>query len=147
MRPLPQDFKEFLSLLNKHDVKYLVIGGYAVAFHGFIRATNDMDVWIALDKDNAEKIKNALIEFGFSNQNLSTGLFLKEKNIIRMGFPPLRIEILTTISGVSFEKCYTNRIVETVDAVPVNFINLEDLKQNKKASKRLKDLNDLENLP
>lgn len=97
---LPPDFKEFLKLLNSHRVEYLLIGGYAVSYHGYPRATLDMDIWIAVNPENAKKIKVVLEQFGFSGTQLSEDLFLKEEKVIRMGNPPLRIEILTTISGV-----------------------------------------------
>jgi hypothetical protein len=144
---LPPDFKEFLQLLNSHQVEYLLIGGYAVGYHGYPRATADMDIWIAIRPENAEKVVKVLREFGFGVEGLTPDLFLKEEQIIRMGVPPVRIEILTTISGVSFEECYTERKVDTLDGVEVNLISLAHLKENKKASGRHKDLDDLENLP
>ncbi len=144
---LPQDFKEFLQLLNVHRVEYLVIGGYAVGYYGYPRATADMDIWIALAPPNAEKVVNVLKEFGFDLPQLSIDLFLKENQIIRMGVPPVRIEIATTISGVTFEECYGERVIDELDGVKVNLIDLKHLKTNKKASGRYKDLNDLENLP
>jgi len=144
---LPLDFKEFLQLLNAHHVEYLLIGGYAVGYHGYPRATADMDVWIAIHPQNAEKIVAVLKEFGFDLPELSADLFLKEDQIIRMGVPPVKIEIATTISGVTFEECYTERVVDVLDGVQVNLIDLKHLKINKKASGSHKDLNDLENLP
>jgi hypothetical protein len=144
---LPPDFKEFLQLLNIHQVDYLLIGGYAVAYHGYPRATGDMDVWIAVRPENAAKIVAVLKDFGFGVEQLTPDLFLKPDQVIRMGVPPLRIEILTTISGVAFDECYANRVVESIDNVPVNIISLADLKVNKHASGRLKDLNDLQQLP
>jgi hypothetical protein len=144
---LPLDFKEFLQLLNAHHVEYLLIGGYAVGYHGYPRATADMDVWIAIHPHNAERIVTVLKEFGFDLPELSADLFLKENQIIRMGVPPVKIEITTTISGVTFEECYTERVVDVLDGVEVNLIDLKHLKINKKASGRHKDLNDLENLP
>lgn len=144
---LPPDFKEFFQLLNSHKVHYLVIGGYAVAYHGYPRATGDIDIWIATNTDNAKKIVQAIKEFGFADPDISEEIFLKEDQVIRMGVPPLRIELLTTISGVDFKSCYANRIDETLDDVTISFIGLEDLKQNKKASGRHIDLNDLERLP
>lgn len=143
---LPRDFKEFLKLLSSQRVEYLVIGGFAVGYHGYPRPTGDLDIWIAVNPRNAEKIVAVLKEFGFAVLELSTDLFLKKRKIIRMGVSPLRIEITTTISGVKFDECYANRIVDTLDGVEVNLINLNHLKINKKASGRLKDLNDLENL-
>lgn len=144
---LPLDFKEFLNLLNDKGAEYLLIGGYAVGYHGYPRATNDIDVWIALRPENAERIVTVLREFGFDAPELSTALFLKENSIIRMGIPPMRIEITTGISGVTFDECYAERITDVIDGVRVNLISLRHLKTNKKASGRHKDLNDLENLP
>ncbi len=143
---LPLDFKEFLKLLNDKGVKYLLIGGYAVAYHGYPRATNDMDVWIAVSADNAKRIVAALREFGFNFNELTEDLFLQQNKIIRMGNPPMRIEVSTGISGVEFERCYSERVTDVLDGVEVTIISLENLKQNKKAAGRLKDLDDLENL-
>ena len=144
---LPPDFREFLKLLNVHQVEYLLIGGYAVAYHGYPRATADMDIWVAIHPQNAEKVVAALKEFGFDLPGLSPALFLKEGQIIRMGVPPVRIEIATTISGVDFAECYAARVVDLLDEVEVNVISLAHLKTNKRAAGRYKDLNDLENLP
>ena len=144
---LPPDFKEFLRLLNSRDIKYLLVGGYAVGYHGYPRATADLDVWVATDLENAEKIVGALIEFGFDMPELHPELFRKEDQVIRMGRPPIRIEILTSISGVDFSECYEDRIETNLDEVLVNIISLEHLKTNKKASGRHQDLADLENLP
>ena len=144
---LPPDFKEFLRLLNDHSVEYLLIGGYAVAYHGYPRATGDMDIWVAMNPGNARRIVAVLRQFGFDVPQLSTDTFLAERKVVRMGVPPIRIEIMTTVSGVSFAECYADRVVAELDGVAVNLIGLEDLKRNKKASGRHKDLNDLENLP
>lgn len=128
---LPQDFKEFLQLLNVHRVEYLVIGGYAVGYYGYPRATADMDIWIALAPPNAEKVVNVLKEFGFDLPQLSIDLFLKENQIIHMSVPPVRIEIATTIPGVSFEEFYGERVIDELDGVKVNLIDLKHLKTNK----------------
>jgi len=144
---LPQDFKIFLQLLNDKKVEYLLIGGYAVGYHGYPRATVDMDVWIAIKSENAEKIVLVLREFGFDVPELSAELFLIEDQVIRMGVPPLQLEILTTISGVGFEECYAERVIDKIDDIDVNVISLRHLKINKQTSGRHKDLNDLENLP
>ncbi len=143
---LPGDFKEFLKLLKKHEVKYVLIGGYAVGYYGYPRATNDMDIFISNKKDNINKIIKVLIEFGFNKNQISENLF-EEGNIIRIGNPPIRIELLTKISGIDFKSCYNNRNLENIDSIPVNIISLIDLKRNKKASGRHKDLDDVENLP
>ena len=144
---LPSDFKEFLKLLNAHKVKYLLIGGYAVGYHGYPRATHDIDIWIAIQHNNAARVVAALREFGFDMPDLSPDLFLQDESIVRMGVPPLRIEITTKISGVRFDECYADRIADTIDGVKVNLISLRHLKKNKRASGRHKDLDDLEHLP
>ena len=144
---LPRDFREFLRLLNAHKVEYLLIGGYAVNYHGYPRATADMDVWVAVHPTNAARVVAALREFGFDLPDLSPELFLHPWQIIRLGLPPFRIEIATTISGVSFAECYAGRVQDTLDGVPVDLIGLDQLKRNKKASGRHQDLADLEHLP
>ena len=144
---LPPDFKEFLNLLKDKNIQYLLIGGYAVGYHGYPRATNDMDIWIAMEPKTADQMVSALKEFGFDTPQLSKDLFLKESNVVRMGIPPMRIEILTTISGVVFEECFKQRVVDEIDGIEVNIISLKQLKINKKASGRYKDLDDYENLP
>lgn len=143
---LPPDFKDFLRLLNSKSVEYLLIGGYAVGYHGYVRATADIDIWIAIHPENAQKVTEVIREFGFNVEGLSAELFLQESKVIRMGVPPLRIEVLTTISGVDFDECYSERIVDTLDDIEVNIISLRHLKTNKRASGRLKDLTDLEYL-
>lgn len=143
---LPPDFKEFLKLLNAHQVEYLLIGGYAVGYHGYPRATADMDIWIAMNPANAEKVVTVLREFGFNLPDLSPELFLKEWQIVRLGVPPVRIEIATTISGVNFSECYAEKVLDELDCEQVKLIGLKHLKINKKASGRHQDLADLENL-
>jgi hypothetical protein len=135
-----------LKLLNEHDVKYLLVGGWAVGYYGYVRATADMDVWVASERDNAERLVQALREFGFDVAELNAELFLVENRVIRMGVPPIRIEVLTSISGVEFEQCYAERVVERWDEIEVSIISLPRLKQNKQASGRLKDRVDLEHL-
>lgn len=144
---LPSDFKEFLKLLKEHNVRYLLIGAYAVNYHGYVRATGDMDIWIAIHPDNAKKIVSVLRAFGFENDpDIKPELFLQEKKIIRMGIPPMRLEITTSISGVEFDECYRTRIVDEFDGVEVDLIDFENLMKNKKASGRPKDLLDFEKL-
>jgi hypothetical protein len=144
---LPNDFKDFLKLLNANRVEYLLIGGYAVGYHGYPRATGDMDVWVAVNPENADRIVVALKQFGFAVPELSAELFLRQNQIVRMGLPPVRIELTTTISGVEFQECYAAKVVAELDGIKVNLIDLKHLKINKRASGRYKDLNDLENLP
>src|SRR5262249_33765945 len=144
---LPKDFKEFLQLLRANGVEYLLIGGYAVSYHGYPRATNDLDIWIAIAPDNTERMVRALRDFGFDSPQLSAELFAKEKSLVQMGTPPLKIEVTTFISGVQFDECYAERVVDVIDDVEVCLISLPKLKINKKASGRYKDLDDLEHLP
>jgi predicted nucleotidyltransferase len=145
---LPRDFKEFLRLLDEKGVKYLVVGGYAVGYHGYPRSTGDMDVWVESTEENAKRVVETLKAFGFDVPRLTPDLFLDPDRVVQMGHPPLRIEILTSAAGVSFETCYPTRAVEEMDdGTPVHFIGLEKLKKNKRASGRHKDLDDLENLP
>src|SRR6516165_8615376 len=105
----PADLREFLKLLNSARVEYLLVGGYAVAYYGYPRATADLDVWVAASDNNARKLVRTLKEFGFDLPNLRPEIFLAKDRIVRFGEPPLRIEILTSISGVSFDDCFTRR--------------------------------------
>ena len=141
---LNQDFKEFIQSLNDSGVRYLVVGGYAVALHGYPRYTKDMDVWVDMTADNASKILKALDQFGFGSLGVNESDFIVPNQMLQLGYPPGRIDILTTIPGVEFSESYTARAVVEVDGVSVNFIDLENLKKNKKASGRHQDLADLE---
>jgi len=145
--PLPQDFEEFLKLLNSHGVEFLVIGGYAVGLHGYPRGTADLDVWVSMGQPNADRLVRALREFGFDMPNLNPSLFLEEDKLVRMGVPPLRIDILTSIAGVSFEDCFARREVVSVGDVEIPIISLADLKANKRATGRRQDLADVDHLP
>jgi hypothetical protein len=106
---LVRAFKEFLKSLNSNSVENLLIGGYAVGIYGHIRATNDLDIWVNVSPENAANIERALREFGFAAPGLTSDLFLARNNVVRMGVPPIRIEILTSISGVEFESCYAEK--------------------------------------
>ena len=144
---LPADFREFLKLLNETEVAYLLIGGYAVGSHGYPRTTADMDVWVAISADNASKLVDVLRLFGMQDAKLKPELFLQRGKIIRMGVPPMRIEVLTEIDGVAFADCFAAREVVVLDGQKVNMISLSDLRKNKFASGRHKDMDDLEHLP
>lgn len=143
---LNKDFREFIQLLNDHDVLYLVVGGYAVAFHGYPRYTKDIDIWIWLDKSNAEKILQVLKDFGFGSLDLTVDDFLDPEQVIQLGYPPNRIDILTDLKGINFKECYSSRVEVKIEGTNINFIDLENLKKNKKALGRYQDLADLENL-
>jgi hypothetical protein len=146
MIEFPKDFEEFLKLLNSKEIEYLVIGGYAVGFYGYPRSTGDMDIWIAIDEKNALKMVEALRQFGFALPDLKKEIFLEEKKVIRMGIPPMRLEILTSIDGVRFEACFKNRVVADFRNFKVNFISKNDLLLNKRASGRPQDLADFNKL-
>ena len=118
-----------------------------MGYHGYPRATADMDIWIRIDPPNAENVVSALMEFGFDTPQLSADLFLRERQIVRMGVPPVQLEIITSASGVDFDSCYQQRVVGEIDGVSVNIIDLKQLKANKRASGRYKALDDLEHLP
>jgi len=143
---LNQDFKEFIASLNDNNVRYLVVGGYAVAFHGHPRYTKDIDIWLGMTPENAGRVVDALAQFGFSALGLQEEDFLVPDQIIQLGYPPARIDLLTSIPAVDFEKCYESRVAVGIDGVGVNFIDLANLKRSKRASGRLQDLADLENL-
>jgi hypothetical protein len=144
---LPDDFKEFLKLLNEAEVQYLLIGGYAVGYHGYPRATADMDIWVAIAPENASKLVSVLRQFGMDDPKLTPALFQERGKIIRMGVPPMRIEILTEIDGVAFADCYAERVTTKIDGQSVHLISRKQLRINKRASARHKDLDDLEHLP
>ena len=143
---LNQDFKEFVESLNENDVRYLIVGGYAVAAHGRPRYTKDLDVWIEASQKNAERLILALEQFGFGSLGLKATDFLIPEQIVQLGYPPNRIDILTTLEGVDFEPCYASRVSLEIENVVVHFIDLENLKRNKRSVGRLQDLADLENL-
>ena len=144
---LHPDFKDFLRLLNSYSVRYLLVGGYAVGYHGYPRATGDMDIWIEMSESNCKKITSAFLDFGMAGEAITENLFLKENKVIRMGVPPVRLEVITSASGVDFSDCYSNREVFEIDGIPINLISLQDLKKNKQAAGRHKDMDDLEHLP
>jgi phage replication-related protein YjqB (UPF0714/DUF867 family) len=143
---LPPDFKEFIRFINSAGVEYLLIGGYAVGFHGAPRFTADMDVWVGTQRGNAERLGLALEQFGFRDPEVTSGRFLKPDTVFRIGRPPLQIDVVTEISGCDFSECYSRRETLTRDGVEISVISLDDLKRNKQASGRAKDLGDLDGL-
>ena len=124
----------------------MVIGGYAVAIHGHPRYTKDIDIWIEISEDNANKLVTTLTQFGFDSLGVTTQDFQIANQIIQLGYPPNRIDLITNLDGVDFQTCYDSKIEVNLNDVPVKFINLDNLKKNKLASGRLQDLADLENL-
>lgn len=147
MLPLPADFLGFSRSLAARGAEYLVVGGYAVGWHGYPRSTGDLDVWVSRRDPNPERVAAAIRDFGFDVPDLTADLFREPDRLVRMGNPPLRIEVMTSISGVDFEDCWRERDEAVVDGQTIPLISLRHLRLNKKASGRFKDLADLENLP
>ena len=131
-----------MSLLAVHEVKYLLVGGYAVGYHGYPRATADMDIWVSRTEENARKLVAVLEAFGFSDAASARRAFTQEGQVIRMGVPPLRIEVIDSASGVDFDACHAQRIEGDVDGVRVSILSLNDLKRNKQntAEHRISEL-------
>jgi len=138
------DFKELLELLNAHAVDYLIVGGYALALHGAPRFTGDLDIYLGTHRDNARKILSVLEEFGFGSLQLLEDDFSKPDQIIQLGVPPVRIDFVTSIDGVDWEKAWKGRVEGAWGGIPVSFLSREDFITNKRATGRLKDLADIE---
>lgn len=146
MALLSRDFSEFLGFLSLNQVRYLLIGGYAVGLHGHPRYTKDLDIWVEATPENAQKLVKAIEDFGFSSLELKPEDFLEPGVIVQIGYPPVRIDLLTKASGVEFAECYQNRQEVEIDGLKVSLISLKDLQKNKRATGRHQDLADLENL-
>ena len=143
---LNQDFREFIQSLNDNKVRYLVIGGYAVAFYGHPRYTKDLDIWLELSEENAARIIKALDQFGFSSLGLTTQDFLEPDTVVRLGYPPNQLDLLIGLEGMNFAACYTARAETEIEGLPITFIDLEGLRKSKRLAGRLQDLADLESL-
>lgn len=141
-----RDFEDFLRLLNEQGVDYLVVGGYAVAFHGYVRATNDMDLFFRKTPANIEKIGRALVRFGLRTTKRERRRFSAPGNIVRMGVPPVRLEMINSISGLSFAEAWRHRTKGTYGQTPVYYLSRMDLLRNKRESGRPKDLADIDEL-
>ncbi|MBN1128647.1 MAG: nucleotidyltransferase [Chitinispirillaceae bacterium] len=141
-----QDFEEFLRFLKEENAEYVIVGGYAVAFHGYVRATNDMDLFFRATEKNIVRIRNALKKFGLDTTADQAKEFSDPGSIIRMGIPPVRLELINNISGLSFDEVWGHRISGKYGTVSVNYLSFADLLINKKASGRPKDLADFDEL-
>ena len=146
MQKLAQDWREFIELLNSHQVKYIIVGGYAVGYHGYPRTTGDIDFFVEVSAENAQRIKSAIDDFGFGSLGLTSDDFQQANRIVQLGYPPIRIDIITAISGVTFAQAWTDRIQDELDGIKVVFIGKETLRTNKAASGRSKDKADLDAL-
>jgi hypothetical protein len=143
---IQNDFRELLVLLNARKVKFLIVGGYALAFHGAPRYTGDLDVFVMPDADNARNILIALNDFGFGGLGFSADDFTRPGKVVQLGYPPVRIDIITSLTGVSWDDASKNAVSGMYGNVPVNFIGKEELIRNKKAIGRHRDLADVEAL-
>jgi hypothetical protein len=143
---LNKDFKEFVELLNSIGVEYLIVGGYALAAHGHPRYTGDLDIWIRSSPSNVERLLDVLARFGFGGLGLKAEDFLKPESIVQLGYPPSRIDLLTSIDGVDFETSHARRVVMNVAGVDLPIIGVDEFRTNKRAVGRAKDLADLESL-
>ena len=144
---LANDFRDFLSLCLSHEVRFLVIGGYAVVHYSRPRYTGDLDLWVDASDENAARLVDVLRDFGLTGPDVTTGMITDRKQIIRMGFEPMRLELFTRIPGIDFNDCYPRRLEVKVGSLMVPFISLEDLKINKRMTGRPKDMQNLEELP
>lgn len=142
MKFLSPDFVEFIECCDRREVRFLIVGGYAVAAHGHPRATKDLDVWVLIDPENAERLVLALDDFGMGSVGLTPSDFLEPDVVVQLGYPPLRIDLLTSATGVDFEDCWENRVILDVGGVEAGFISLPDLIENKRAAGRPQDLVD-----
>jgi len=140
------DFKDLLKLLNDHKVKYIIVGGYALAFHGAPRYTGDIDIYVKPETENAKKIIKVLDEFGFGSTGLKYEDLENPDNVIQLGVPPVRIDIITSISGVTWEDAFSGCVDGKYGDVPVKYIGLNEFIINKRTTGRKKDLSDLEAL-
>ena len=141
-----KDFKELLELFNKHKVEYMIVGGYALAFHGAPRYTGDLDIYVRPDAPNVQQIMSALKDFGFGPVGLTAADFEKPNNIIQLGVPPVRVDIINSLTGVSWESAFENRIEGKYGDIQVYYIGREQFIFNKRAMGRKKDLADIEAL-
>jgi hypothetical protein len=143
---LDKDFSEFVALFIDHDVQFLIVGGYALAAHGLPRATGDLDAWVRVSEANSVKIFAALREFGFGDVGVSASDFDHEDSVVQLGFPPYRIDILTSVDGIDFDGAWDRRMLVEVNNLSVPFISRDDLIANKKAAGRPQDIADVQRL-
>ena len=140
------DFEELLRLLEEHRVEYMVVGGYAVAFHGYPRFTKNIDVFFQSDDENVRLLRQALMAFGFREEDLPREAFATPGNVLTLGVVPTRIDLINSIDGVTYEEARRNVVRGAYGEVEVTFIGFEDLIKNKKSTPRAKDKGDVEEL-
>lgn len=143
---LDRDFREFVESFVAHDVRFLLVGGYALAAHGLPRATGDFDAWVWVDRSNASRIVAALHAFGFGSLGIGEDDFTRPSTVVQLGYPPHRIDILTSIDGVEFDDAWARRVPVDADGIQIDVIGRDDLVTNKLAAGRPQDLADVERL-
>ena len=141
-----RDFRDLLELLNVHKVEYMIVGAYALAFHGAPRYTGDIDIYVRPDPENAQRVMVALNDFGFGSAGLTAADFEIGDKVVQLGFPPVRVDIVTSITGVSWEEAVSGRVEGTYGDIRVYYIGRKQFISNKRALGRKKDLADLEAL-
>lgn len=146
MDRLTKDSKEFVELLSSNGVDFLIVGGHAVGFHGYPRFTGDLDIWVRTSPENATRLARVFAAFGFSEEEALIGLFSEPGNMLQLGLPPNRIDVLSQISGIDFSEAWPNRIHGNLNGIAVGIIGVEDLLRNKRASGRPKDLADVDEI-
>lgn len=144
--PLQKDLREFIELLNSRRVEYLIVGALALAFHGVPRSTGDIDILVETSSQNAERLEEVLRAFSFASLGLSAADFLRPDQVIQLGRPPNRIDLITSITGVSFEEARASCVAGELHGIPVRFLGREALIRNKRATGRTQDKADLEAL-
>jgi hypothetical protein len=143
---IPNDFKELLALLNSHKVKYIIVGAYALALHGHPRFTGDLDIYVKPDPQNASQILATLTEFGFGSLGLEEKDFTQSHQVIQLGMPPVRIDLLTSLTGLTWDEAVSGQHKGELDGIPVSFLGKPEYIRNKKALGRHKDIADAETL-
>jgi hypothetical protein len=141
---LHPDLRAFIELLNSHGVEYVVVGAHAMAFHGCPRYTGDIDLLVRTSPENAERLERVVRDFGFEDTGLTSQDFLKEHQVVQLGYPPNRIDVLTTLTGVSFGAAWSGAVPAQLEGLSVKILSRGHLIANKKALGRTKDLADLE---
>jgi hypothetical protein len=144
--PLQKDLREFIESLNSHNVEYLIVGAFALGFHGVPRSTGDIDVLVRRSPENASRIEAVLVDFSFASLGLTAADFINADQVIQLGHPPNRVDLLTSITGVEFDEAWAERVAANLHGVPVHFISRQCLIRNKQATGRTQDLADLEAL-
>ena len=144
---MEDEYLSFVQLLNEYEVEYVVLGGFAVIIHGFVRTTGNIDILISTSEQNADKMLMVMLKFGYGEYDFELKDFMEEPGWISLDRYHGKIEILTSTIGVTFHDCYKNKLIIETQGVKVNYISLKDLIKNKKAVGRPKDLEDLRNLP